>query len=64
MSENDQKNFSADIPEDAIKEALESVDRKIEAPAEEEAVVEVEVEPPADSLRGLLAGLQQDVHRR
>jgi molecular chaperone GrpE len=45
MSENDQKSFSADIPEDAIKEALESVDRKVEAPAEEETVVEVEVEP-------------------
>lgn len=44
MSENDQKNFSADIPEDAIQEALASVDRKSEAPAEEEAVVEVEVE--------------------
>ena len=44
MSENDQKSFSADIPEDAIKEALESVDRKAEAPAEEEAVLEVEVE--------------------
>ena len=48
MSENDQKSFSADIPEDAIKEALESVDRKTEAPAEEETVVEVEVEPDAE----------------
>jgi len=45
MSENDQKTFSADIPEDAIQEALESVDRKDAAPVEEEAVVEVEVEP-------------------
>lgn len=44
MSENDQKNFSADIPDDAIQEALESVDRKDAAPAEEETVVEVEVE--------------------
>jgi len=45
MSENDQKSFSADIPDDAIQEALESVDRKDEAPAEEETVVEVKVEP-------------------
>jgi len=45
MSEKDQKSFSADIPEDAIKEALESVGRKTEAPAEDETVVEVEVEP-------------------
>jgi molecular chaperone GrpE len=44
MSENDQKNFSADIPDDAIQEALESVDRKDGAPVEEETVVEVKVE--------------------
>lgn len=48
MSENDQKSFSADIPEDAIKEALESVDRKAEASAEEETVVEVEVAPDGE----------------
>jgi molecular chaperone GrpE len=48
MSENDQKSFSADIPEDAIQEALESVDRKNEAPAEEETVVEVEVQPASE----------------
>ena len=48
MSENDQKSFSADIPEDAIQEALESVDRKDEAPAEDETVVEVEVEPTGE----------------
>jgi molecular chaperone GrpE len=44
MSENDQKGFSADIPEDAIQEALESVAKKDDAPAEEETVVKVEVE--------------------
>jgi molecular chaperone GrpE len=62
MSENDQKNFSADIPEDAIQEALESVDRKEEAPAEEETVVEVEVEPAgeeADAGSGLAQELKK-----
>ena len=44
MSENDQKEMSVDIPEDAIQEALESVGKKNETSAGEETVVEVEVE--------------------
>lgn len=44
MSEDDQKEMSVDIPEDAIQEALESVGKKNEASAGEETIVEVEVE--------------------
>lgn len=44
MNENDEKGMSVDIPEDAIQEALESVDKKNEASPDEETVVEVEVE--------------------
>ena len=62
MSENDQKNFSADIPEDAIQEALESVDRKNEAPAEEETVVEVEVEPAGEEAE-TGSGLAQELEK-
>lgn len=52
MSENDQKGFSADIPEDAIQEALDSVDKKDEVSPEEETVVEVEVGAPEEEGTG------------
>jgi molecular chaperone GrpE len=55
MSENDQKGISVDIPEDAIQEALESVDRKDAAPAEEETVVKVEVESAGEEAEDDLA---------
>ncbi len=43
MSENDLKGMSADIPEDAIQDALDSVGKKNGASGEEETLVEVEV---------------------
>jgi molecular chaperone GrpE len=44
MSENDEKGFSVDIPEDAIQEALESVGKRDRPAPDEETVVAVEVE--------------------
>jgi molecular chaperone GrpE len=53
MNEDDQKRYTADIPDDAVQEALESLKKKKEAepdaPEDEETVVQVDVELPRDT---------------
>lgn len=52
MSENDPKGMSADIPADAVQEALASVGKKNQTTEDEETVVEVEVESPEEVREG------------